>query len=164
MRSAFDDWVATLGGSVSPEARAFLCHVFDEHGPVSSEEAGRIGHDHQLALTQEAVARVARDIATTTTVDPPPFEFRDENGSIRVAFWGRYATTPISGLTQAAVTVEVADFMQGEVMEDLHRVWPKCDDHGVGLHPSLSSERAVWMCRTGAHAVARIGQFRPQSA
>jgi hypothetical protein len=70
--SAFDDWVSTLGGSVSPEARAFLRHVFDEHGPVSSEEAGRIGHDFQLALTQEAVALVARDIAVTTAVDPPP--------------------------------------------------------------------------------------------
>jgi hypothetical protein len=162
--STFDDWVATLGGSVSPEARAFLRHVFDEHGPVSSEEAGRLGHQHQLALTREAVALVARDIATTTTVDPPPFEFRDEDGSIHLAFWGQYATTPISGLNQAAVSVEVADFMQGEVMEDLHGIWPKCREHAVGMHPSLSSERAVWMCRTGVHAVAQIGQLRAQSA
>jgi hypothetical protein len=164
VRSAFDDWVASLGGSVSAEAREFLRRVFDEHGPVSSEEARRIGHHHQLAFAQEAVALVARDISMTTNADPPPFEYRDEGGSIRLAFLGQYAMTPISGLTQAGFTVEVADFMQGEVMEDLHGAWPLCRDHGVGLHPSLSSQRAAWMCRTGAHVVAEIGQLPAQLA
>ena len=131
---------------------------------MSSEEARRIGHRHQLAFAQDAVALVARDISMTTNTDPPPFEYRDEGGSIRLAFWGRFATTPISGLTQAAVAVEVADFMQGEVMEDVHGAWPLCRDHGVGLHPALSSERAAWTCRAGAHAVADIGQLPAQLA
>jgi hypothetical protein len=53
----------------------------------------------------------------------------------------------------------VADFVQDEVMEDLHGVWPQCRDHRVGLHPSLSAERAVWACRAGAHDVADVGKL-----
>lgn len=159
MTNAFDDWVASLGGSVSAEGRAFLRRVFDQHGPVAPEQAERLGHDHQLAFAREAVALLSRDVSVTTSVEPPPFEYRDEDGSIRLAFWGRYATTPIYGLSQAAVTVEVADFMQDEVMEDLHGVWPECREHRTGLHPTLSSDRATWVCRAGAHVVADIGQL-----
>jgi plasmid stability protein len=90
VRSAFDDWVASLGGSVSAEAREFLRRVFDEHGPVSSEEARRIGHHHQLAFAQEAVALVARDISMTTNADPPR-----SSTAMRVAAsgWPSWAST-----------------------------------------------------------------------
>jgi len=53
--SAFDEWAASLGGSVSLEARALLRRVFDEHGPVGRERVQRIGRDHQLALARVAV-------------------------------------------------------------------------------------------------------------
>jgi hypothetical protein len=156
----FDDWVASLGRSVSTDARALLRRVYDEHGPISPDQARRLGHDHQLALAREAVALLARDVAVTTSVEPPRFEYRDDGGSVRLAFRGRYATTPIYALS-AAIIVEAANFMQVEVMEDLHGVWPSCSDHGRGLHPALSSGRAVWVCRAGGHIVSDIGRLPP---
>lgn len=159
MPSTFDDWTASLGGSVSAEGMSFLRRVFDGHGPVSRDEAVRIGREHQLALAREAVGLLGHDIAATTELAPPSFEYRDEDGSIRMSVWGRYARTPICGLSQAHVAVEVADFVQEEVTEDLHAVWPECHHHRVGLHPSRMGDRAVWMCRAGAHVVTDIGKL-----
>lgn len=156
---SFDDWVASFGDSVSAGGRTFLRAVFDEQGPVSPDEAQRLGHAHQLACAREAVTLLGRDISATSGLEPPLFEYRDEGDAIRLCHRGQYATTPISGLTQAEVTVEVADFIQGEVMEDLHRPWPECREHGTGLHPTLSSDHAAWACRSGPHVIADIGQI-----
>jgi hypothetical protein len=161
---AFEEWLLSLGSdywSLDPDNMERLRDVFDEHGPVAHEELLRIIHDHVLPLAREAAALVARDIAATTDVEPPRFEYRDEyeSGSIRVAYWGRYATTTILGLTQPEVTVEIADFMQEEVMVDVGGVWPMCVDHRVGLHPLLQSGRATWFCRAGSHVAAEIGRL-----
>lgn len=164
MTDTFENWVASLGGEVSADAQVFLRRLFQERGPVPLEQAQRLGLDHQIELARKAAALVAHDIASTTDIEPPPFEYRHEDGSIRLAFWGQYASSAILGLSQAAVTVEVAGFMQDEVMEDLHGVWPECSEHGNGLHPTLSVDRAEWVCRTGAHAVADIGQLSARSA
>jgi hypothetical protein len=156
---AFEAWLVSLGGEVSADARSFIQQIFDEHGPVPRHEAVRIGRDRQLAFAREAVARVAHDVEATTTLEPPPFEYRDDQGSIRLACWGEYASSTIAGLTPAQVTVEVASFMQEAVMEDLHTVWPECRAHRTGLDASLSSDRAAWICRAGAHVVADIGRL-----
>lgn len=118
----FDAWVRSLPGTVSAEGMVFLREVFDAHGPVSIEEAERIGHEHQAALARVAVGLVGHDITTTTDQEAPPFEYRDDDAGFRLAYWGRFATTTLSALTQPEVTVEVADFMQDEVMEDVHCV------------------------------------------
>jgi hypothetical protein len=157
--STFDEWTASLGGNVSPEARSFLQGVFDERGPISRDEAERIGHDHQVALARKAVGLLGHDIAATTELTAPSFEYREEDGSIRLSIWGSYATDPIFGLSQAHVTVEVADFVHEEVIDGLHALWPECHQHRVGLHPSLAADRAVWICHAGAHEVADIGKL-----
>jgi hypothetical protein len=159
--STFESWAASLGSGMTPEATAFLRRVFHQHGPVSSRQLEQIGQDHQVALARVAVELVGRDIAATTDQETPPFECRDEEGAVRVAFWGRYATTTVMGLTQREVTVEVAEFMQAEVMTDLHRAWPGCPDHRAGLHPSRGAERAEWTCRVGGHVVAPVGELLP---
>ncbi|HET6866957.1 MAG TPA: hypothetical protein VFH80_13640, partial [Solirubrobacteraceae bacterium] len=92
---AFDEWIACLGASGSPGARESLRRVFDEHGPVSPEEAARIGRDHQMALARVAVALVGHDIVATTGQEAPPFAYRDEAGAVRLAYWGRFAATPL---------------------------------------------------------------------
>jgi hypothetical protein len=144
-----------------PEARTLLRRIFDQHGPVSSGQVERLGYEHQVALARVAVDLVGRDIAATTDQQAPPFEHRAEEGAVRVAFWGRYATTTVVGLTQEEVTVQLAGFLQEEVMRDQRRTWPECADHRAGLHPSRESGRAVWMCRTGDHVVAAVGELPP---
>lgn len=128
---------------------------FDESG----DQYVLVIETSRVEMARTAVSQFGRDLSVTTRLDPPPFEFRDEDGEIRIAYWGQYASMILLGATQAEVTIEVADFMQGEVMEDLHAVWPECGSHGVGLHPELASDRASWICRTGNHALAEIGQL-----
>ena len=103
---------------------------------------------------------LGQDVAATTDLEPPSFGYRDEDGSVRLSLWGIYATSPLDGLTQVQVTVEVAEFMQDEVMEYLHGVWPECREHRMGLHPAVSGDKALWECRAGAHQVTNIGQLK----
>lgn len=60
---------------------------------------------------------------------------------------GHSATTTLAALTQPEMTVEVAAFMQDEVVGDVRGAWPGCASHGVGLHPALASDGASWVCR-----------------
>jgi hypothetical protein len=120
--SAFEKWIASLGGNVSDYARPLLHEIFAEDGPASREQTQVLFRGRQLAMAREAVALVARDIARTTRVEPPPFAHREDDDGIWVSYRGCYATTPISGVTQAQITAEVADFMQEEVME---HVWDR---------------------------------------
>ncbi len=160
---AFDDWLASFGGDVSAEGREMLRQVFDQHGPVSPEQAERIGRERLVALARVAVTLVGYDIAATTDQQAPPFDYREEETAIRVACRGQPASTTLFALTQPEMTVEVAEFMQDEVMEDLHRAWPECPQHKAGLHPSSEPNEAVWLCRAGGHVVAAVGALPPDN-
>lgn len=160
MTITFDEWVATLGGDVSSEAKELLRQIFGDHGPVSPEHAQRLGREHQMALARVAVGLVGHDIAATTDQEAPPFEYREDEEGVWLAYWGQSATTPLSALTQPEMTVEVAAFMQDEVMADVHGVWPECPQHRTGLHPSRAAHQAVWLCRADGHILATIGALR----
>jgi hypothetical protein len=60
-------------------------------------------------------------------------------------------------------TREIADYLQGEIMEDsaVWAAWPTCPEHHNGLHAQVHDDAAVWYCRTGNHAVAAIGHLAP---
>jgi hypothetical protein len=111
----------------------------------------------RVVLAREAVLLFGHDLRATRRLESPSFEFRDEAGDIRVAYWGQYSTMTLLGRTRAEIAVEIADFMQEEVMEDLHAAWPECLAHSVGLHPELASGRPSWVCRAGNHVIAEIG-------
>ena len=139
---------------------AWLHDVFDEHGAISVARLSRLGGESQLRLTWIAFDLVGHDMAATTGLDPPSFEFADEEGSLRLAFRCHYSSSPLLGLTQSELSVEVADFVQEDLMEDLHQVWPECGKHRTGLHPSVISNDAVWECRSdGGHVIAPIGSL-----
>jgi hypothetical protein len=158
MADEFDEWLASLPGSVSAEGIPFLRGVFDQHGPVSRDEVDRIGYEMQVGLAEIAVKLFGRDVVATTEKEPPPFEHRIDAG-VRVAYWGQYASNPVFGLNQADVTVEVADFMQAEVVEDLWSGWPICPRHNGTVLPRVEDAVAIWFCRPGNHTLATIGQL-----
>ena len=62
-------------------------------------------------------------------------------------------------LEAAGVMAEVADFMQDEIVEDLHTGWPMCTQHAVGAYAHVTDGQAVWFCRTHRHVVAPIGRL-----
>ncbi|MFE1550318.1 hypothetical protein [Streptomyces sp. NPDC058718] len=43
----------------------------------------------------------------------------------------------------------VADAAQETVSELLWQAWPVCGEHGVGMHPRVTDEQAVWWCSGG---------------
>lgn len=164
MTITFDEWLVTLGGSVSSEATELLRRIFDVYGPVSAERAEQIGREHQMALARVAVVLVGQDIAATTDEEVPPFEYRADEEGVWLAYRGQSATTPLAAVTQPEMTVEVAGFMQDEVMADVHEAWPECPQHRTGLYPSRAAYQAVWTCRVGSHVVATIGALRSRSS
>jgi hypothetical protein len=62
-------------------------------------------------------------------------------------------------VTREELLVEVADFMQDQVIEDLHSPWPVCRVHDKGGYAQFVDRRPVWFCRFGSHTIAAIGQL-----
>jgi hypothetical protein len=114
--------------------------------------------DRRLQFAREAVELVAADVGAGTRLPPPSSGFRiEEDGAIRVAYWGQFATMTLMGVTREELLVEVADFMQDEVIEDLHSPWPVCHIHDKGGYAQLVDRQPVWYCRFGSHTIAAIG-------
>jgi hypothetical protein len=156
---SFDSWLGAFESGISSDGGVMLRRIFDEHGPVQPDEAARLGREYQVELARAAVLLIDHDVAATTDLEPPPFQCDEDDGPPRVSYWSQPASSPVMGLTAVAVTVEVADFMQAEVMEDLHSPWPFCSKHGAGLHPVAVANQPVWTCGSGDHVVARIGEL-----
>ena len=114
----------------------------------------------QLAHARVATELVGADIASSTDMPAPSWDYRiEEGGAFRLAHFSHFATSPVMGIDREDVIVEVADFMQDEVIEDLHSPWPVCPDHDTGTYAQVVEGKAAWYCRFGSHAVAAIGQL-----
>jgi hypothetical protein len=170
MDGTFVDWVSSLTqfapdhldptGELPVGAIEFLTNVFETKGAVPSAELDALWVGRQLELAHAAFSMVMADYQVTTEFTAPSFEYRIEDGNaIRPAYRGQYATMPITHITAAYVTFEVAEFVQDEVMEELHRAWPTCPQHGFGLHARTGLEHPDWYCRTYHHSVGTIGQL-----
>jgi|SRR5580693_2239679 hypothetical protein len=60
-------------------------------------------------------------------------------------------------LTEEEAVVEMAEIVQGEMMDILYQVWPCCREHNAAVYAELRAGAPVWWCRTGAHVLKRIG-------
>jgi hypothetical protein len=166
MAERFQEWVASIArqgpsdpGELSPAAMQFLQEIFDQRGPLPAGDVELAQQERQIELARAAVELVGADIRASTNLQPPPFEYRIDDGGVRVAYWGRYATSAISAMTVPHLVVEVADFMQEEIVEDRHAAWPVCPAHQLGTYSEIVDGRAVWYCRKHQHIVAAIGQL-----
>jgi hypothetical protein len=65
----------------------------------------------------------------------------------------------LMGVAREEVLVEVADFMQDEVIEDLHSPWPVWQIRNKGRYAQLVDRQPVWYGRFGSHTIAAIGQL-----
>jgi hypothetical protein len=114
----------------------------------------------QIEFAREAVELVAADILASTLLVPPSWQFRTEDdGAVRVAYFSHFAPTTLMGVNRADLVVEVADFMQDEVIEDLHGPWPSCPAHDKGGYAQIANHKPVRFCRFGGHVIAAIGQL-----
>jgi hypothetical protein len=166
MDDRFHAWVASVApqdpsdpGELAAGGMDFLREIFDERGPVPAEDVELARQVRQIELARAAVESLGADLGASTSLRPPPFEYRMDGGEVRVAYWGRHATVTITAMSAPHVVAEVADFMQDEIVEDLHAAWPVCPDHQLGTYAEIVDERAVWFCRKHQHVVAAIGQL-----
>ena len=151
-----EDWIASLPGGVSTRALPLLREIFDAHGPLSPDELNQIFLPRMVDWARDAFGLVVHDLKAGSDLEPPPFEHRRDQG-VWVAYWGQYATHPIFGLSQTEVTVEVADFMQEQIVKDLWSGWPVCPAHSGTVLPQVVDAAAVWLCRAGDHRDACFG-------
>jgi hypothetical protein len=106
------------------------------------------------------VELLGADLRASTNLQPPPFEHRIDDGGVRAGYWGRYATITVMAMTAPHVVAEVGDFMQGEIVEDLHAAWPVCAAHRHGAHAGIIDGQAVVL----PQAPTRRGCYRTTRA
>ncbi|MCW2495847.1 hypothetical protein [Jatrophihabitans sp.] len=168
MRSDFEVWLNQvaprdeLDPGVRPAgADRVLREIFDDRGPISQEEVRAAGRRIQLGLAAHAVALVLRDLHATTEARPNVDVRYDDEYGLVVSYNGGWTTPPMSAMRDPEATAEIADYLQGEIVEDLWGGWPSCPAHSNGAHAETLGGDAVWYCRYGKHPVAVIGSLAP---
>lgn len=170
MTADFETWLERvapsdeLGPGVRPAgAEQLLRQIFDRRGPISVQEVHLEGQKIQMDLAQGAVALVLRDLHATTKARPNVELRYDNEYGLIVTYNGGWTTTAIVSLQNPEATCEIADYLQGEIVEDseVWTAWPTCPTHRNGLYAQAHNDAALWYCRTGNHPVAAIGQLAP---
>ena len=166
MTTDYATWLAQVAprdendpGVRPPGADRFLTGVFTRRGPISVQElaveADRVTDD----LARTAVDLVLHDLHTTTDARPVVEIRHDLEYGLIVSYNGGYTTPAFTSMQNPEATVEIADYLQAEISEDIWTVWPTCPTHGRGLHAAASGGEAAWVCRADGHQVAVIGQL-----
>ncbi|MDQ2751134.1 MAG: hypothetical protein M3Y44_16625 [Actinomycetota bacterium] len=138
-----------------------LREVFDRRGLISAEELDAEAHRLAVDLARAAVELVKHDLHATTDARPVVNVRHDEEYGLIVAYNGGYSTPSMHSMQNPEATSEIADYLQGEIADDLWTVWPTCKSHGGGLDAKARDGEAVWHCRLGDHSVAAIGRLAP---
>jgi hypothetical protein len=164
----YASWLRQVGppGAGDPGARPLgadrlLRQVFDRLGPISVDELRREVNQEAMGLARTAADRVRHDVQATIDAHPV-IEVRDDDdyGPI-VSYNGGYTTAPFQSLRHPEATCEIADYLQGEIVQDVWAVWPICPAHQCGVDARPSDGEAYWYCRAHNHQVAVIGQLAP---
>jgi hypothetical protein len=146
-------------GTVSAGWRRWLYRFFEARGPVAKDVVMRAAMEHQVALAEEAVAMVLADLHRTTELRPQVEVDVWMDASVRISIDGGFTAPSMWEVDQPEAFAEVADYFQEHLDQHpiLGSIWPVCGQHDVGLHAEVHDGLAVWWCRLGDHAVARIG-------
>jgi hypothetical protein len=142
--------------------RRWFLKFYDAHGPVPKEVVLAEFVVDQVRLAAENVAIVMPDIERSSGLRPI-VAVDNYMSLVRISFNGGYTTPSVWAWENPEALVEVADYLQEQMMNDAG-VWPSCPAHTQVLLPEVHGDAAVWWCRTGDHTVARIGDLgrRPE--
>ena len=154
----FERWCTEVALDAGPELKGWLRELFEREGPVSKEAAGSAYLLAQIDLAERCVSVVLRDLHRTSG-KRPDVAVDDLEERVRITVDGGYQTPSMMAAPwdQTDALVEVADYLQGEVMGNEGPAWPVCPTHDLGLHPLVVADRAVWWCEPTSHEVAEIG-------
>ena len=146
-----------------PGTERVLREIFDQRGPIPVAELRLAGQQIEMGLARDAVALVLRDVHATTTARPHVEVRHDDEFGLVVSYNSGFTTPAMTAMQNPEATQEIADYLQGEIMEDsaVWTAWPTCPAHHNGLYAQVHDGVPVWYCRTGYHPVAAIGQLAP---
>jgi hypothetical protein len=170
MTADFETWLNQVAPAdeIDPGVRAagaeqVLREIFDRRGPISVQKFRDEGQNFEMVLAQDAVALVLRDVHATTKARPNVELRHDDEYGLIVSYNGGWTTPAMMAMKNPEATCEIADYLQGEIMEDsaVWTAWPSCPTHRNGLYAQVHDDAAVWYCRTGDHPIAAIGQLAP---
>lgn len=105
------------------------------------------------------IERAAGFDALTFDVGIRPFYDDDDYELLVVSYRGSFLTPVMDSLRYPESTAEVADNLQDHIVEEIHAAWPVCPAHDRGLYAQVDRGDAVWYCRSGGHAVSKIGEL-----
>ena len=140
-------------------AEELLREIFHRLGPISAEELRAEGRRVTTELAREAIALVLHDLHATTEARPNIELRHDDEYGLIVTYNGGWTTPAMLSVQHPEATCEIADYLQGEIVEDIWTAWPTCPSHRNGLRAEPSGGDAFWYCRTAKHEVAAIGQL-----
>jgi hypothetical protein len=116
-RRGFERWLRTVTrnplapaddpGEISPEARAWLQHLFDSAGPVRRDVAVREALAHQLALAEAAVIAVVNDLERTTDLRPGISVATSTENGIRIVINGGWTVPSMFAMAMPTAVAEV---------------------------------------------------------
>jgi hypothetical protein len=156
-------WLEELRGddpdmAIGYDWMEWLHEVYMTRGPLAPSIVEALAQEEALKRAQEAAALVAEDV-TATLASPIDITATIEAERVRVIVNGEVASgAGLMSFGPSELLVEVADAAQQMIMDD-YRVWPECSQHNAGLHPELDDGQAMWVCRSGRHVIAPIGEL-----
>jgi hypothetical protein len=156
--AAFARWLTRLSEDIDvdfnpfdrdPAVGEWLASLFRDNGAMTTEYLAPHVMARRTRLAESAVAALERDILAAghplpdiviDAMDPSP-EF--SLGVITVE------GTHIQSVDAQGVLAEAADGIQTYLAYPGWTVWPTCLAHGLGVHPSITSGEAEWVCSAG---------------
>jgi hypothetical protein len=157
------EWLHSLSdpdaaAPMHPAWQEWLHDLYLQSGPLDRERVERMAEVELLTRAQQAGTLVAADVLATLG-RPVAITSALHFERVRLVVDGEIANgAGLMSFDPTELLVEVADAAQEMIMDD-STVWPECPQHDAGLHPELVDGEAVWVCRSGAHTVARIGRL-----
>ena len=136
--------------------------------PLNDYEPPRAWVDEDQVWFDLAVARLLRDLTTTTGLRPwlevdlsdpehPDLAYRySRDSNVRVMGHGQWLRPPES---PAEAVLVVADPFTEDVIEELWTAWPVCPGHGHPAEVRVVGDDAVWACPKSGETIAVVGEL-----
>jgi hypothetical protein len=151
----FDIEIDRLGWRARKELENFYLECGLIHGTALRQRLVALRFTH----AQQAIQVVLPDLPESTQWQVPPAASLEDSfhypGNLGVVVHGR----EVFGISFIDTLIEVATNIQSDYIEEFWLVWPSCAKHKLALTPVEHKSVAAWLCNSGDHVVAQVGQL-----
>ena len=153
-----DAWSGAELHRRSAALRRWFHSFYEQHGPADRPSVERAFLLDLVELTRQNVRIVMPEVERTTKLRPT-VEVEEFQEAVRVSVDGSYTTPSVKEWENPEALVDLAGYIQEQVIDELNSAWPVCPKHGQVLIPEVHNGVGTWWCRPEDHAVCEIGQL-----